>query len=86
MNQKSDELYVIDLCDSVLNRKARRQQRFDFLRCDPGRSGVCVQLPVDAYYDDLSLVVEYWERQHILKYFGQSACIIYLAGVSVGHA
>lgn len=64
MNQKSDESYVIGLCDSILNRKAKRQQRFDFLRGDPGKRGVCVQLPVDAYYDDLSLVVEYWERQH----------------------
>ena len=25
---------------------------------------MCVKLPVDAYYDDLSLVIEYWERQH----------------------
>lgn len=64
MNQKSDESYVIDLCDSILNRKARRQQRFAFLRGDPCKSGVCVQLPVDAYYDDQSLVIEYWERQH----------------------
>jgi hypothetical protein len=64
MNQKSDESYVIGLCDSIVSRKAKRQQRFDFLRGDPGKRGVGVQLPVDAYYDDLSLVVEYWERQH----------------------
>jgi hypothetical protein len=64
MNQKSDESYVIDLCDSILKRTARRQHRFEFLRGDPGKRGVSLQLPVDAYYDDLSLVVEYWERQH----------------------
>lgn len=64
MNQKSDESYVIDLCDSILKRTARRQHRFEFLRGDPGKRGVCLQLPVDAYYDDLSLVIEYWERQH----------------------
>ena len=54
-----DELYVLDLCDEVLKRKASRQHRFDFLRGDTGR-----KLPVDAYYDDLKLVIEYRERQH----------------------
>ncbi|TVQ51090.1 MAG: hypothetical protein EA377_13315, partial [Phycisphaerales bacterium] len=47
------------LCDKVLGRTARRQHRFDFLRGDSGR-----KLPVDAYYPDLKLVVEYHERQH----------------------
>lgn len=57
----SDEFYVIDLCDEVLGIKASRQHTFDFLRGDgtPGR-----KLPVDAYYPDLNLVVEYRERQH----------------------
>jgi hypothetical protein len=54
-----DEPYVIDLCDRVLGRKALRQHRFDFLRGDTERP-----LPVDAYYPDLSLVIEYRERQH----------------------
>src|SRR5207249_3468411 len=31
---------------------------------DPGRSRAGVQLPVDAYYPDHELVVEYRERQH----------------------
>lgn len=55
----SDEYYVIDLCDEVLGRKASRQHRFDFLTGDTGK-----RLPVDAYYEDLNLVVEYYERQH----------------------
>jgi hypothetical protein len=57
-----DESYVIDLCDRVLNLKAKRQHRFDFLRGDSGR-----KLPVDAYYEisvDRKLVVEYREMQH----------------------
>ncbi len=57
----SDEYYVIDLCDEVLGLKASRQHTFDFLRGDgtPGK-----KLPVDAYYSELNLVVEYRERQH----------------------
>lgn len=57
----SDEFYVIDLCDKVLGTKASRQHTFDFLRGDgnPGR-----KLPVDAYYPELNLVIEYRERQH----------------------
>ncbi len=54
-----DEDYIIDLCDRVLRQAAIRQHRFDFLRGDTGQ-----RLPVDAYYPDLKLVIEYHERQH----------------------
>ena len=59
-----DESYVIDLCDLVLGQTALRQYRFSFLRGDPGASGRQASLPVDAYYPQLNLVVEYHERQH----------------------
>lgn len=55
----SDEYYVIDICDKVLGLTASRQHRFDFLVGDTGR-----KLPVDAYYKELNLVVEYCESQH----------------------
>ena len=55
----SDEHYVIDLCDEVLGLKASRQHSFDFLKGDTGR-----RLPVDAYYEEIGLVVEYCESQH----------------------
>ena len=55
----SDEHYVIDLCDELLGVSSERQYRFDFLRGDTG-----VSLPVDAYYPDLNLVIEYHESQH----------------------
>jgi hypothetical protein len=60
----SDESYVIDLCDEALGSPALRQHRFDWLRGDapPGKQGA--RLPVDAYYPDHQLVVEYRERQH----------------------
>lgn len=54
-----DEDYVLDLCDEVLKVKGSRQHKFDFLKGDSGR-----QLPVDIYYEDLKLVVEYFEYQH----------------------
>ncbi len=54
-----DEDYIIDLCDRVLCHTAIRQHRFDFLRGDTGH-----RLPVDAYYPNLKLVIEYRERQH----------------------
>jgi hypothetical protein len=62
-----DESYIIDLCDRVLNLKAKRQFRFDFLRGDIGRNGHSVTLPVDAYYEfnsDRKLIIEYREMQH----------------------
>ena len=60
----SDETYVIDLCDEVLGMVALRQHRFDFLRGDAGPGKQGMRLPVDAYYPELQLVVEYRERQH----------------------
>ena len=62
---QSDEAYIIDLCDQVLGKKGSRQHKFDFLRGDPGKDGKQgVKLPVDAYYCNLNLVIEYRERQH----------------------
>ncbi|WP_433988835.1 hypothetical protein SuNHUV7_26130 (plasmid) [Pseudoseohaeicola sp. NH-UV-7] len=60
----SDEAWVIDQCNKVLGLAAIRQHRFPFLVGDPGPSGRQVPLPVDAYYPDLGLVIEYHERQH----------------------
>jgi len=55
---------VVDLCDEVLGERALRQHRFEWLLGDPGASGSRVRLPVDAYYPDHALVIEYRERQH----------------------
>lgn len=60
----SDEVYVIGLCDTFLGLSAIRQHGFDFLRGDPGANGQGRTLPVDAWYAELDLVVEYRERQH----------------------
>lgn len=56
---RADEKYVINLCDAILRDQASRQHRFDFLVGDSGR-----QLPVDAFYRNLALVIEFHERQH----------------------
>lgn len=59
MNMKKDEEYILDICDELLGQKCLRQHRFNFLTGDTGR-----KLPVDGYYEDLALVIEYRERQH----------------------
>lgn len=48
-----DANYVLNLCDALLARPSFRQYRFPFL-FNKGKA-----LPVDAYYPDLNLVVEY---------------------------
>lgn len=60
----SDEHYVLDLCDEVLKIKGLRQHRFDFLLGDSNAQGKCAKLPVDSYYPELNLVIEYKEQQH----------------------
>ena len=74
----SDEFYVIGLCNEALGLQAKQQYKFPFLLGDSGRA-----LPVDAYYRDLNLVVEYYERQHTeeVKFFNRRMTV---SGVSRG--
>ena len=74
----SDEYYVISLCNKVLKKNALQQHTFDFLVGDSGKP-----LPVDAYYEDLNLVVEYHERQHTesVKFFDNKMTV---SGVNRG--
>jgi hypothetical protein len=61
----SDEYYVLDLCDEVLGVVGQRQARFDWLRGDPSaKRPRGSTLPVDGYWPDLGLVVEFQEEQH----------------------
>lgn len=59
----SDEKYVIDLCDEVIGKPGIRQHRFPFLK---GKR----TLPVDVYYPNHSLVIEYLEDYHTDLKFG----------------
>jgi very-short-patch-repair endonuclease len=52
------------LCDEVLQIKGLRQHRFDFLLGDANAQGRKAKLPVDIYYPELKLVIEYKEQQH----------------------
>jgi hypothetical protein len=61
----SDEKYILDICDQILEMKSLRQHRFDFLIGLPSlKTGKTARLPVDAFYPDRNLVIEYHERQH----------------------
>lgn len=61
----SDEHYVLDLCDEVLGAPCRRQATFDWLRGDASTARPeGTRLPVDGYWPDHALVVEFHEEQH----------------------
>jgi len=62
--ENSDEAYVLDMCDDVLGEVGQRQARFDWLRGDRGKNGHSRRLPVDGYWPEHLLVVEYREIQH----------------------
>ena len=63
--ENSDEYYIINLCDELLNEKASRQHTFPFLLGDFHKDKISrTKLPLDAYYKNLNLVIEYREKQH----------------------
>jgi len=58
-HSESDNAYILNLCDTVLGKKAVRQKRFDFLLGDFHKDGKTrTKLPVDAYYKTQNLVIE----------------------------
>jgi len=60
----SDKFYVLNLCDKLLKQTASRQHRFKFLLGDLHRDGVTrTPIPVDAFYQGSSLVLDFFERQ-----------------------
>lgn len=64
-NKDRDEFYVLDICDEVLGIEGVRGYRFDWLLGDLSvKTGSRTRLPVDAFWADLALVVEFRERQH----------------------
>ena len=61
----SDEYYVLDLCDRVLGVRGCRQATFDWLRGDPSPARPRgTKLPVDGYWPEKGLIVEFQEVQH----------------------
>lgn len=63
--KQRDEHYVMELCAEVLGMPYAGQQTFDWLLGEPSlKSGKRKALPVDGYFEELGLVVEYHERQH----------------------
>jgi len=64
----SDENYILNLCDELLNDTASRQHRFPFLLGDFHKDKKSrTKLPVDGYYENINLVIEYKTKQQTEK-------------------
>jgi hypothetical protein len=62
--ESSDEFYLVDLCDELLKQKASRKHTFDTLVGRLHKKGKTrTKLPLDAYYEDLKLVIEFFEKK-----------------------
>lgn len=58
--EQSDEFYLVNLCDEILNKKAVRKHTFDNLLGNMHKRGKGrTKLPLAAYYEDLKLVIEF---------------------------
>ncbi|WP_299218183.1 hypothetical protein [uncultured Aquimarina sp.] len=61
--QNSDEYYLVNLCDELLQQKASRKHTFDTLVGNLHKRGKGrTKLPLDAYYEDLKLVLEFFRK------------------------
>lgn len=62
--KNSDENYLLDLCDELLEQKASRKHTFDTLVGNLHKRGKGrTKLPLDAYYKDLKLVIEFFQKE-----------------------
>ncbi|EDP97507.1 hypothetical protein U8527_04120 [Kordia algicida OT-1] len=62
--KNSDENYLLDLSDELLNKKASRKHTFDTLVGNLHKRGKGrTKLPLDAYYQDLKLVIEFFQKE-----------------------
>lgn len=62
--ENSDEYYILNMCDVLLNEKSSRQHTFPFLLGDFHKDKISrTKLPLDAYYYNLNLVIEYRVKQ-----------------------
>ena len=64
MRSDSDEKYVMDLVADIMGECYEWQKRFDMLLGDPDKNGRQTKLPVDAFFPNTKLIVEYREKQH----------------------
>ncbi|WP_146112262.1 hypothetical protein [Arthrobacter sp. MYb222] len=60
-----DEFYVLELCNRVLGSAGENQKTFPWLMGDPSlKNHARKKLPVDGFWEEHDLVVEYHEKQH----------------------
>ena len=65
---ESDETYLIVLIDELLNQSGARKQTFDFLLGDIHQNGKTrTELPLDLYYRELKLAIEFVEHPESAK-------------------
>lgn len=61
----SDEYYVLGLCEEIIGLPYIKQKTFDWLLGLPSKkTGNRKPLPVDGYWEQPKLVVEFHEKQH----------------------
>lgn len=84
MNRKnSDETYILDLCDELLEDKAMRQHTFDFLVGDFHKDGrTRTEIPLDGYYYSLNLAIDYSEKQDVEETIVDNADKMTISGVT----
>ncbi|MEP4781263.1 MAG: hypothetical protein ABJZ18_09830 [Algibacter sp.] len=62
--KNSDEFYLVNLCDELLEQEASRKHTFETLVGNLHKRGKGrTKLPLDAYYENLKLVIEFSRQE-----------------------
>lgn len=65
VKEESDEYYLVGLCNEFLEKEASHQHIFEDLLGDLHKNGKTrTPLPIDAYYEDLKLAIEFSEKNY----------------------
>jgi len=66
VKEEGDEYYIVGLCNNFLEQKASHQHIFEDLLGDLHKNGKTrTPLPIDAYYEELKLAIEFSEKNYV---------------------
>lgn len=83
--ERSDEFYILNICDELLNEKSSRKHTFASLVGDLHKRGKTrTKLPLAAFYNDANLVIEFLDKQNKTEQEIEKLKVMTVSGITRG--